>query len=541
MREVVLEVPQLPFAGVEPGDTVYSGTRGVSVVGDSVDTTGERRIEDVPEYWEERPLLVVEVEGGLAPDAPLTLRCLDLRDQMCSIWWPMVSKLGVDANDNGIAYLDQGGGRTANRNQTGYAKRPDGLYTDRAASTTAAGLRYYSYRNLGLHIEGGSTHSLLNSTFSQWGGGTPTSWTVVTGGTATATQSTAKYICDVSGLQSSLVLTSGGGSNPYVYQTSATWVAGLYGRARLIFESSTVAVPLVLLRRSDGADYNFTTGAWVGGTPGLWTSPLTVGDILDSDADDLIGGVKAGVGPIEWQSPVFIPGGSYDIQMFVGNASGVFNVLYAQLIKSAYVRCPAWPVYPTVGAAVAVLSDAVSISNATAVRCVEEDRGTVELRWRPCMSHADLPDSGSVFLWMSYRQGAAVTNEYDGLWYYRTDASNGKWVFQRNIAGTTTSAEYAVATTALLTAGEEYRLAARWTGTHGELSKDAYTLDLFVDGALRDSAVSGAPGAANNSARIYAGRDAAGLSGEYGGGWFSRLTAQTFCKTDAEIIAGMVV
>lgn len=538
MREVELVVPQIKYAAVEPGDTIYSGTGAIPTPGDAADPDGLLRIADVPEYWRERPLYVYEVDGSLMPGEPITLHCLDLRNEYCSLWWPMISELGVDENDSGIAYLDNGGGVTANRNQVGYSRRPDGLYIARAASTTAAGLRYYSYRNLGLHMSGGAEHTLLNATFSTWGGGAPTSWTRAVAGTATAAQDTTRYLVDASGLQSSIRFTNdGAGANSYVYQASATWTAAHYGRVRLSFELGSVSAPIqVLLRRSDGADYNFSTLAWVGGSPGLWANPLAVGSVMDSDAT-LANEI------IEWQSPVFAAGGNYDMTLYVGNmtgASAVATCYYAQLVRSTAVSVPAWQVIPTVGAAITALGDLVTISNATSYRMLMEDRGTVEIRWRPSFNHSDLADASYKFLFFSYRQGTGVTNERDRLAYYRTDATNGKWVFERAIAGTSTDVEWAVSGSDLLTAGTEYKLAIRWTGSHEELWKAAYTMDLFVDGALVATGVSGAPNAADNNAVVLLANSAAGAASQCGAGWYNRLTVQTWCKTDAEILRGMV-
>jgi hypothetical protein len=534
------------FAKLEPGDTLYSGTGAIPVAGEALDLDGLGRVANLESYADERPLSVCEIEGGLDPHSELTVRSLDLRGEMCSLWWPMVAPMGVDDNDYDIAYLDQGGGRTLVRNQVGYSRRPDGLYASRAASTTAAGLRYGSFRNLGLHIDGGAEHTLLNSTFSQWGGGAPTSWARAVTGAATANQDTTRYLCDVAGLRSSLRIVNDGSANyAYVSQVSAGWTASHYGRVRLTFMVSVPsAVITFLLRRSDGSDYNFATGAWVGGSPGLWTSPLASGTILDSDAAALLAGATQNDTLVEWQSPVFAAGGTYSMTLYVGlmaGANSAGSLMYAQLVRSTAPRCPAWQVIPTVGASITCVEDSVYLDNSTACRFLKEDRGQVELRWRPSFNHADLANSAYVFLFVSYRHGVATANEYDGLWYRRTDASNGKWVYQRSIGGTVSVAEYAVSGANLMAAGTEYRLAARWTGTHRELGLSPYTMDLFVDGAKRATAVSGAPGAANNSALVCLGRNASGSAGDFGGGWYSRLVCQTFCKTDGEILRGMVV
>ena len=527
------------FAHLEPLDDLWYGSGALATPGDVIcpPSAVSPQALDLTDETAEHPLLATEVTYLL--DSPgVEVQALHMRDQLCSLRWPMISELGVDPDDHGVLILDQGGGMVKNRNQVGHSRRPDGLYTARAASTTVAGLRYASYVRRGLLLEGGGgERGLLNNTFSQWGGGTPTSWGVnSTGGTAV--QDTTDYLIDAAGLRSSAKLTNtGAGGIIHLGQNSTGWTSAHYGRVRCTFKASDAsAPPQVLLRRSDGADFNFATGAWSVGWGG-WTNPFSVGDRLDHDpaaplADQII----------EWQSPVFNTGGSYNLTLYFGymvGASKVARLYRVDLIRSTVGWCPAWGLIPTVGAAITQAADVVTMDNSTAYRFLSEDRGTLELRVTPTVSHADLPNSTYLFVAVSYRLGTGTTNEYDGLWYFRTDASNGKWVYQRSIGGTTVAAEYAVSGADLLTAGTEYPLAIRWTGSKAELGLSARTMDLFVSGALRARATSGTPAASTVAAVVLLARDAAAAAAAFFPGWYSRLVVNTWCLTDTEILRHM--
>jgi hypothetical protein len=217
-------------------------------------------------------------------------------------------------------------------------------------------------------------------------------------------------------------------------------------------------------------------------------------------------------------------------------ASSVVRIYYASLARSTSAICPAWRLVPTTGAAVTTVGDSVTINNSDTYRVLRPDRGTVELRFTPDTSHAQMADGTIARVFGSYWQGRAVSTEYDRLWYARTNSTTGEWRYQRySGAGIIGYAAWVTSGSDLLTAGHEYKLAIRWTGTDGELALAARTLSLFVDGTTRASGTASADVTKTTAAVAELGPVIDGSSL----GWFSRLRLHEWCLTDAEILRRM--
>jgi hypothetical protein len=175
-------------------------------------------------------------------------------------------------------------------------------------------------------------------------------------------------------------------------------------------------------------------------------------------------------------------------------AAGQRNHLYDALL----VDKP-WPTSRIVSAQGLVYTreaDLLSFSNNSGARYWPNLHGTFVVgQLIPLWSSADISGYTMSLLWLQHDSNNWVHIYYDG--------TNGRWVFERKVAGTV----YQATKTHTMTAGTAFRLAFRWTSGEGELGLATFTQSVFVDGVKGTDVSSGAAPTEAASATAYYGKD----------------------------------
>lgn len=505
-RWVEITLP-LAFSDVEPGSTLWFDHKlmpGYAVTTDNG-------------LWRLIPLLVVEVNDPISP-AEVRLKCLDLREVYCTLWSPLKTDIGMTADLNGIAMLDQGGGWQTERDQLGYGPRPGGDFVmqEVLANTPIVDAD-------GLLIEGGGdTNHLLNSTFSEGSGDTFTSWTKTTSGAAIGVGWTLYTLIDANGFRRAVQLaTYATGEAAYLSQSVAS-MGGKRLFLKVYYKNGGAVDDLVYrIQRSDTSEWwQDSDQSWQGSpisnpiTPnsGVLASLLATSKMIDLTAD------------------------TTNLTVDVGHISAAFNggqitqLQGVELIESPYnadfakYRSP----LPTKAAAVTRVPNQTWFVNDSAVRVLTRTRGFLKCTFRPSWSNEDLVAGGSIskYLWAVDQLGLACV-------YYALDGSTAYWQLINSLG------QYAQLEGPLAVRDEEYVVVCRWTSSaenEQDLVGQAY--DIWVDG-VRGSTYESTPEVGLGAeSRLYMGRsiDADTDGNGYADGHITSLTVGDHCPTEAELM-----
>lgn len=462
-------------------------------------------------------------------DRSVRFELLDPQGYAVTFWSPMVTDIAIDEQDTGIALLHRGGGWTVERNAVGYAKRPDGLWTDRAVNKP----RYH--KDYGLLISGGViTAAVPNNTFSQYGGGAFTGWTSSLSGGATLAQDTASYLFDAAGLRSSAKITCGAGGTGYVNHGAVTGLTTAHRILVGVKAVGSLSSPYMLLRfyaPNVGAPittytYNFATGVWDVGALASWYRP----------------GDTPGV-PYEYWSPSIQPPASGDAILHVGyntTPNNVINVYAAGIWHDGgFGEIVAREFDVTTVAPVTATADDIWLNNDAAFREWDWNKGSCNFQFTPLWGHTDLKDGGLKRLVMS---GSAAAGPFMSIYYYRSTASVGEWIFASpNAAGGYYYASYLCTAAAgnLPTRLTPVSIAVLWTGANGELGLPTYTRRILVNGVRGTDTrnVAGTlPTVVDGETKVWLGRSWGTLAGatlhQYADGYFRHFAIRDWCPPE---------
>ncbi len=413
----------------------------------------------------------------------VTLEVLDLYRFMCSLWFPAITDVPYTEEGQGIPYLDAGGGRSFTR----YATNQGGAKTKGYVRVQEKDVLYVEvpqdkekWSPDGLAVFRESYAALQNNSFSQGTGNAFTGWTNVSGGTptGTVTESTSKFLFDVSGLRRSAFLDSASGGWAGLSQATASLGTG-YLRLHVIGErtAGSTAANLFwrLTRATDGWYWNDSSGAWQAGSVDNLLTAMAVGEVKDTWSK-----VMPSAGSSTTYTLYVLSQGGDDLQLYYAN-------LWWGLSKTGGVSNSGVdmlrPPFVTTTAAAYEGQDILTIANPATARSWDPTRGTGLLIFKAAWANDDMENgspSGGVpskcrVLALNY----VGDNNYDVVLYYRADANTSYMVFKRRAAAVDYTVSVALTGADRPSAGSVMKVAWRWQATDGELGLGDYAAAVF--------------------------------------------------------------
>jgi hypothetical protein len=506
LRKVVLDGLPLQYGDKGPGDTIWLAHRSLP----TPDGLGASELA-----WSRAPLGVTKRTRKGA--GGVRLECIDPTSYACRFWSPLVTDLHCDDQANGIAMLSPAGAALSySRSFVGYAKRQDGLWTQRAA-----GLPRY-HKDYGLLISPSAYAGILNNTFGAFGGGAFTNWGSTLAGAGSFSQDPA-YLFDVAGLRACALLSGGGvGGQARLYQDWAAWnqIDGVF-RA-LVGIKAQGRVQVALEYNPGAAYFDFNTLTWGGG--GFYEPPAAAsGELFEW-----------------WSGQIPSPPNGSTVRLHVS----VFDANAARVYAATIVRdsagggrmvCPHEFPVRTVSAGFTD-SDQVILANTESCLIWDWTHGESNFEFTPLWGHADLWDGATRMLIVV---GGTATGAQAMAYYERISAVAGRWVFAvPDSAGTLAAAAYNVSAAAsnLPARLTTVKVALRWTGVAGELGLTPFTRSIFINGAKGTDAVSATPtvpAALAGSGKIWLGQlpDPTEWN-TFAAGYFRHLEIRDWCLRD---------
>lgn len=552
LKPVRLEVP-VTLAHAEPGEVVYAA----DPFWPTPDAEGLTLLD-----WSRRPLHVIESEERIGAHQA-TLTAWDLREHYCSFWSPLHTDLGADDQWNGLAYVDQGLGKSVVRAQGGWIWRPgDGLWRDAGSGSwriTPWGLLICGGTYAGSSANTGeTTWHALNDTFSQGTGGEGaslanadttglSSWTVTKVGAATVViKADSSYLFDVVTYRRAVRITTGAPyASNYAYMTQAVAGFATTQRVRIgikfrMVTGSLGAVNFLLRRTTAPTDWSESLNSWT--VASMW-NPVDTGDPGRASLRQIGDHFEY------WSSDITVGGtGAQTLTLALGYVtedSASVDIFAAAVISTGSATGAGAPVLrrefmATTGSSLGQAADIIDLANGGDVEPIyDTTRGTLTLVATPLWDHEDLSDGAKKYI-LESDHDLDVAHR-DQLYYERTNATTGKWVFGRTVTGTA-RAEYATSAAAgtLPRYWSPVKLSARWTSASGELGLAPYSVSIFRNGQAGTTAVaSGSPGRLS-SAFVALGRTAGALGGaiapsSFLDGMIAHLETVPICLSDTEI------
>jgi hypothetical protein len=460
--------------------------------------------------WQRRPLKVLQVSDMVDPPE-VRVRAIDLRDRACTFWSPWRTDLGADTvNWSGIARFDQGGGYTFARTSADWIERPtDRLYVSISANQpriTPWGLLIQGGSYSGYSSDNGENDSVvLDNTFARGTGGHDTtvttgsttaftSWTAsVAGGGALKVWKDSRYRFDDATTYARHAKLSFGAAygTDYAYLSQAlSSFPNVNFRARVLFSLEGSADPLqtsMILRRTLGGTANdWTTSGWsaslawrkfVNGqtsTGGAGkTSFFKSGNHYEYWSDEIPFGTGA--------TPILTPFAALHQE----NNSTLYLhqvlVVHTGTATAQAKRVIRREVDVTQGSVVTGAADVLDLNNDASYRIVEADHGTLAVVFTPRWGHEDLDDGADKYLLTIVHD--STNNDREELFYHRTNSTTGVLYFRRVYGGASIAeAQYALSGSNLASYLTSMKVAARWTGSAGELGLTVRSLDVFLNG-----------------------------------------------------------
>lgn len=431
--------------------------------------------------WERAYLRVLKQ----APDylaMRTSVTALDLRYYLTTLWDTLRSDEEPSAQYQGVARLNQGGGRTFTRASKGWVPSP---VAQARGIVRVIQLSDDTEKTLydGTLVEAATTNALKRS--SAVSGATGYTDSGASGTWTTTTN--ADPLFDSSVTANLIVGTAG---SPHSADLVRQWpdTASIAGGTYIALQvdhkdDSGAALGWKLQRLVDNWYYNATTPAWQAGTV---TNLMTVRTAWTQNSDQL-GIFSVGASATALRLSLIIPSG--------GTASRVNRIAHAQITDTRW--------YPsrivTDAAAVTTAADAISYENNTGKRSHVAAQGSNRVTVIPSFNSADLASGVTLVVWQVYHDAS----NYERLQYSSTSAA---WEYVRRAAGSSTTASKA----ASVTAGTAVELVCRWTGTNAEWGNAAYTQSIFVNGVKGTDAVAAAAITETSPSTVYIGKDSSG-------------------------------
>lgn len=521
-----------------------------------------------PEVVKRAPYLVLQKTPRLRTRT-WKLKLWDLKSFVRSYWSPMVTDITADAQDNGIARIDRGGGWSVTRTQAGYVKRPpEGLWKNRDPNTP----RYH--KDYGLLICGGGQRWSANNTFSQgFGGPGPLGlgiglnysfwnfspdlaipWDQASD-SAHRTEELFELLFDVDGIRRGVKLHDGyhpGYLDVPIYALY-TWdvAAGAKVRAYMKYfadygagYNGGASLPKWCLLRRVGGVWNY----WLPGTG--WTASVTWNA---PDQFGIVGSGPAVTLPWEefWTEEVDVGADACSLTIFCGNVThtsgpgvGPQTVIFgaAGMVESnGNAHCFPREFLVTTTDTTVQEADDVEINNDEDYRVWDVARGTVHFGVTWSWRHADLAD-GDVKHLISCHHATTGGVRDDRLFYERIDATSGRLVFRRqNAAGNPYEAVYPISGADLPGFLRTDKIGLRWTSDLEELALPAQTHSIFFNRERgTDGAVAGTvPTQIDGETRVYPGRVLGCSNDEYADCYLRHFEAYPWCLTDADLLRAL--
>lgn len=481
VRTIDLEVP-MQYGDVDILDPIWLAHREYP----APDGLGSREEEGA------RAPLIVLRKMPLMSQRKWRLTCLDPTSYSCTYWSPMVTTIGVDVQDTGIARIDRGGGWAVARGQTGHVRRPpDRLWIDRLASTP----RYFEQQGLAVCGAGQIWHA--NNGFAVGGpGNTFTGWTVTTSGTGTVVEDTADILFDflLAPQRRSVKITNGAGAsdNGYVARLVASVEANRHLRAFMKYKTSGSGAgrPRMIIRRYIPTKAGATqTHDWLPGTG--WTTPGAGQWFLP---DNL--GV-AGAGPDTpgmraefWSENIPVGVDACEVEAFAGYSTvpAVVSNLYASgIVKTAsgQVLSFARDFIHTTSAQITQVGDDVQINNDPDFAVAVPDQGTVHMHFTPWWDDSELPTGARKTLWQLAvdSNGSSLPTRWLALHYYKDSSTVSRLVLEQSIyPAASVMAELTLSGNMRAAYLRVMKIGMRWVSALGELGQPSRSLAVFLDG-----------------------------------------------------------
>jgi hypothetical protein len=408
--------------------------------------------------WQRRNCIVLRNEFNPASmTARLTL--LDARHFWHGLWDVAVSSISSTSQRDGIASLDAGATRTFLRDSSAWGPDPgDGRIVQVASQTE----KNFADGHL---IEQTITNHTLNSCFTD--GIDSGDWTLEGEGVngSALNDDTSDTFWDTDETAQSCQMIGGsplGGTDLGFKETTGTISANTVCCISTTHkDDSGDALTIEITRAVDSWYYNAVTPGWQSGAA---DNDLTVRSSATRDAIKNIdvGGTNTTITyKVKVNTTAAQENHVYDVQ-FEENPYPTSRIL-------------------TQSATVTRADDEFYYSNTKSNRTWYPTRGTAFAIVQPEWDTGDLPTGSKRTLY--YVQYDA--NNEDHVYY---DEADGAWKFDRKIGGITCSASK----TETLTAGTQYKIAARWTSTEGEENLSvARDLDGSNDYYLRGADLTG--------------------------------------------------
>lgn len=404
--------------------------------------------------WERWPVLKLISD----PDLERGCERMLLRDlRSCAVrYWDVAKSLRVGSDfAEGIARLDPGSARAWTRPSQAWVYRAD-------KKVVLIGVNSEKHDIDGDLFEGARTNLLIQSAFKNGTTGAFTSWSFTGGGTAVADTTDNLFGALADGSAQSVKLTgAGSAATPCSLGSFGVPAVGSFAANALCSaafwhkDDSGQTTWFAIQRTIDSLWWRESDQTWQ--VAKTW-NPMPVST---STARYTTKTINVGTGVTNLIISLGIP------SVASGGILGqVCHLYHAQVELAPYPSST----IPTEATSVARSADMLTESNNTAARVWREGWGTFRCKVRPWWDSA-LHLVGGDKRTIIYAQHDA--NNYDWLYY---DATAGALKFERKAAGVVYAASKAIA----LSQFSLYNVAARWTGTAGELNLAPYTLSVFV-------------------------------------------------------------
>ncbi len=456
--------------------------------------------------WERLPVYVLSKEENVAAKT-VTLVLEDGRESYCTFWSTWRTDIGATDDWNGVPRLDMGGGYQVDRNQVGWLRRPND-YAFRDANTNKWRISPYGLSVMGGEYTGYTPSTgdgvwyLLRNTFSAGSGADGaslatgdttafTSWTWSEAGAGNCIiKQDSSFLFDVASYRRAARIQSG---NPwasnygYFSQGQSGFPTTWRVRVGLLFKAVTgdpTNFSYALRRTTASTDWNQSTSAWAAPTVFNKTNAglAVAGASL----------VRHGSSHLEYWSQDITVGGSggQTLTLFPGYIqvnSGEVDLFGATILSTGASTGLGAPVIrrdwlAITSAATHQKADIIDLKNEDSGRIWYADRGFFSTVFIPRWDHEDLADGS--YKYIASSKLSPTNDDYEVLYYYRTNSTTGKWVFARYYGGALsgTAAEFATSGATIPRYFQAVKLAARWIGASAELGLAVRTLDIFVNG-----------------------------------------------------------
>lgn len=370
----------------------------------------------------------------------------DVRNQLVQFWDVGRSKRTNGVSLDGIARVDPGCTRLWTRASRAWVPNPvDGLVHEVQDSEEKVD-------DVGMLFERAATNGLTRSSFiSQL-----TGWTVtVAGGSSVTADASEPSIFEpgTTGYSAALNTGAAGTAATATSPNTSSYPAATKISVSVDYREAAAGVNLkVRIRRNvDGRFWN--GAAWQVGSFDLTVTASTVNARAKWENID----VGAGATTITVQAA-----------LLAGGTNRIAFVKHVQVEDSPWATSRIVTDASTLTRAI----DQLRVSNTTAARAWNRDRGTLLFRYRPAWTTA--APASSIFYLFDLTYDA--TNWFR-VYYTTAGGSAATLTFEISRAGAVAAATIA----ATLATGVDYRLAARWTSSLGELGL-VYKLSVYVDG-----------------------------------------------------------